>query len=299
MIRAGNQVRSDYRLGLLFITLSTLAWSTAGLFTRFIELDTATMLVWRGLFGGVGILAVAFFLQGRKLFRDLLHLGWAGWGFALISAGGMLCYINALRITTVAHVAIIYATAPFVAAALAWLVLKERPASSALKASLVSLAGIGIMVGLGVEGDLFGDLLAFGMTLSLAFMMVISRRFRSLPVVAASGLSSLISGLVAVPFAESLAVSSFELGQLALFGLVNSAVGLLFFTLGAKLLPAIETALIGALDAPLAPIWVWLVFAETLGQATLYGGAIVLVAVFAHLVVQNRKPGRRGETGAC
>lgn len=37
---------------------------------------------------------------------------------------------------------------------------------------------------------------------------------------------------------------------LALFGIVNFAVALPLYTLGARHLPAIETALIGALDAP-------------------------------------------------
>jgi len=42
-------------------------------------------------------------------------------------------------------------------------------------------------------------------------------------------------------------------------GITNSALLLL----GARYLPAIETALIPALDAPLAPLWVWLFFAES------------------------------------
>ena len=80
-----------------------------------------------------------------------------------------------------------------------------------------------------------------------------------------------------------MAVTGHELFLLALFGIVNSAVGLALFTLGAKMLPAIETALIGALDAPLAPLWVWLVFSETPSTSTMIGGAIIFIAVAAHL----------------
>jgi len=53
------------------------------------------------------------------------------------------------------------------------------------------------------------------------------------------------------------------------------------------MLPAIETALIGALDAPLAPVWVWLCFAETPSVETLIGGTIVFAAVIAHIAQQN------------
>lgn len=279
---------SQYRLGLVLVTASALAWSTAGLFTRLISLDLGTMLVWRGVFGALGLLVVAVALQGRSVFSDFRAMGRPGWIFALVSAFGMLCFIASLRMTTVAHVSIIYATVPFVAACLAWLVIGERPARSALVASLVSLLGVAIIVGFGSEGRLSGDLLAFGMTLSLAIMMVISRRYTEIPTLPAACISALLSSAAAIPFSDGLVVSGNDMGLLALFGLVNSAVGLALFTLGARLLPAIETALIGALDAPLAPIWVWVIFAETPGVETMTGGAIVFGAVLAHIVLHKR-----------
>lgn len=269
------------------VTASAVAWSTAGLFTRLITIDTWSMLVWRGFFGAVGVLAVIAVLQGKAGISDFKRLGWPGWAFAIISAIGMLCFIFSLRITTVAHVSIIYATVPLVAAGLAWAFMRERPTSSAIIASLLALIGVGVMVGFGVEGNLFGDLLAFGMTLVMAIMMVISRKYQNIPIMPAACLSAVLSGLAALPMSEGINVSGHELGMLALFGFVNSALGLSLFTLGARMLPAIETALIGALDAPLAPIWVFLVFAEIPSGATLLGGAIVFVAVGGHLVRMN------------
>ncbi len=118
------------------------------------------------------------------------------------------------------------------------------------------------MVGLSAEGNLGGDLLALCMTFCMAGMMVISRHYQGIAVMPAACLASLLSGLIALPFAQHLAASGTDLFYLALFGLVNSAIGTVLFALGARLLPAIETGLIGALDAPLAPIWVWLAFGE-------------------------------------
>lgn len=280
---------ADYRLGLVLVTASAVAWSTAGLFTRIIEVDIGTMLFWRGVFGALGILTIALALQGRAALGGFARMGVPGWVFAIISALGMLCFISSLRLTTVAHVSFIYATVPLVAAALAWLVMGERPGRSALIASSASLLGVAIIVGLGVEGDVFGDLLAFGMTLSLAIMMVISRKYRNIPTMPAACLSAILSALMALPFAGDIVVSLPDLGLLAAFGLVNSAIGLALFTLGARLLPAIETALIGAVETPLAPAWVWVFFAEVPSGATLIGGGIVLMAVLAHITYQNRR----------
>ncbi len=289
MIDATLNPQTNYRLGLVLVTASALAWSTAGLFTRIIALDVATMLVWRGMFGALGILAVAVAMQGRSAFSDFGRMGWPGWIFAIISAFGMLCFITSLRLTTVAHVSIIYATVPFVAAGLAWLFIRERPTKNAVIASLVSLAGVAFIVGFGAEGSLTGDILAFGMTFALAAMMVILRRYPDIPTMPAACISALLSAALAIPFSPGLAVSGTDLGLLALFGLVNSALGLALFTLGARLLPAIETALIGALDAPLAPIWVWLFFAEIPGAETMLGGAVVFAAVLTHILLQRRR----------
>lgn len=282
---------AGYRLGLVLVTASAVAWSTAGFFTRLIPLDSWTLLAWRGIFGALGIAIAVLAMERRQAWQSARAMGWPGWLFAIVSALGMVFFITSLRHTTVAHVAVIYATVPFVAAALAWLAMRERPAANAVIASLAALAGVAIMVGFDGEGGLSGDLLAFGMTLSMAVMMVIARRFRNIPVMPAACLSALLSGLVCWPFGQPLAVSGNELFLLSLFGLVNSAVGLALFTLGARHLPAIETALIGSLDAPLAPLWVWLAFGETPGRSTLAGGLIVFVAVAAHIVVEaHRRP---------
>lgn len=280
---------SDYRLGLIFVTASAIAWSTAGLFTRMVEVDTATMLAWRGLFGATGIALVVLALTGRGAWRRVARMGWPGWAFALVSALGMVLFVSALRTTTVAHVAVIYATAPFLAAGISWLALRERPTRSAVVASLAALVGVAVMVGLGVEGNLLGDLLALAMTFGMAVMMVIARRYPDIPTLPAAGLSALISGLACWPLGAPLAVGAGELGILALFGIVNSAAGLAFSTLGARLLPAIETALVGALDAPLAPLWVWLAVGETPGFGTLAGGAIVFAAVALHMASGLRR----------
>lgn len=289
MLLCIDQDMNEYRLGLIFVTASAVAWSTAGLFTRLVDLDAATMLVWRGLFGAAGIALVVLAINGRSSFAQLLRLGWPGWTFAMVSAAGMVMFIYALRNTTVVHAAVIYATAPLLAAGLSWLVLGERPSRAAIIASVVALAGVVIMVGLGPEGSLLGDLLALGMTLSVVAMMVIARKHPGIPAMPAAAMSSLISGIACWPIGMPLAVDPAEMAVLALFGLVNSAAGIALFTLGARLLPAIETALIGALDAPLAPLWVWLAFGETPSAQTMIGGALVFCAVAAHVVGELRR----------
>src|SRR6185503_20583228 len=103
--------------------------------------------------------------QERRRTRDAIYaVGWPGLAVALCSTAATILYLNAFRRTSVADVAMIFAAAPFVTAALGWLCLGITEAWTTLAASLVALIGIGIMVGGAVtEGHLLGDLLAFGM----------------------------------------------------------------------------------------------------------------------------------------
>lgn len=281
-----------YRLGLFLVTLSAVAWSTAGFFTRLIALDIWTLLLWRGIFGALGIFVFMSVYQGAGSRSAFGQMGLAGWLFALVGAVGMLCFIGSLKLTSVAHASVIYATAPLITAALAWAVMRERASRSAILASLVALVGVTVMVGLGQEGTLVGDLLALGMTVCMAIIMIISRRYQGIPMLAAACLSALLSVLVVLPFAQWALPGGTVLWQLAMFGLLNSAVGLALFAIGSKMLPTTETALIGALDAPLAPIWVMLAFGEIPSPATLVGGAIVFLAIFAHVFFASvRKTG--------
>lgn len=270
--------------GILLVTAAAVAWSTTGLFTRALDLDAATMLVWRGAFGALGLTLVIAGLQGRRGFAGFLRLGPAGWLYAVISGASMLCFIGSLRLTSVAHVAIIYAVVPFLAAGLGWLTLRERPTPLAIGASLAALAGAVVMVGLSPDGNPLGDLMALGMTFGMALTMIIARAHPGIPTLPAAALSALLSAMAALPFAAALAVTPGQALGLAAFGLVNSSAGLALFLLGSALIPPVKTALITALDAPLAPLWVWLIFAEAPSSVTLAGGAIVMAAVVVYIL---------------
>ena len=63
--------------------------------------------------------------RGEAGLADWKHLGWAGWSAATVSSAATICFIAAFRKTAVANEAIIYATAPFAAAAIAWVWMRE------------------------------------------------------------------------------------------------------------------------------------------------------------------------------
>ena len=281
---------SQRRLGLLLVLLSTLAWSTAGLFTRAAATDLTTIIFWRGTFGTLGMALVVLAFQGWAGFGAVRRLGKPGWAYVVISGVTLLAYLGSLHLTAIAHVAVIYATLPLITAGLAWLVLREPAPRSALIAATLAFAGAVVMVGLGTDGTALGDGLALAMTFGMAVLVILARRNPEIPALAAGMLATLLTVVAVLPLVGPSLPAPGTLLILAAFGLSNSLLGFTLFLLGSARIPPIETALIGALEAPIAPLWVWLMFSETPTQATLTGGMIVFTAVVWHILRSARRP---------
>lgn len=281
---------TDRRLGLAMVFTSTLAWSTAGLFIRAADTDLANILFWRGTFGVLGMATVLLIFQGRDGLASFTRLGRAGWAYVLVSVLTLPAYLASLYLTSIAHVAIIYATVPLMTAGLAWVVLREAAPRSAVIAALIALIGAVIMVGLSSDGTALGDALALAMTFGMGVLVVLARRNPEIPALAAGLVATLLTVLAVAPWVATSLPDGSTILILAVFGLSNSLLGFALFLIGSRRIPAIETALIGALEAPIAPVWVWLVFGETPAPATILGGAIVFAAVFWHILQSSRGP---------
>ena len=285
-----TETASQRRTGIALVIAAAVAWSTAPFFTRLLPFDSWTILFWRGLFGGGLIAAVLVLTQGRTGLRDLAMMGKSGWLVASLSTLGMVCFIPALQFTSVSNVAVIIATGPFVAAALAWIWLREAARWRTLLASLVALCGVAIIVSdAQASSDIFGIGLACLMTLAIAAMTVAVRRHKNTPMVAAAALSNVLGSLVSIPFAQSItAVTGADVFVLAMFGFFQVALGLTLFFLGSRLLPSGQASLIATLETPLMPFWVWLAFQEIPAPRALVGGALVIGAVMADVIGDAR-----------
>lgn len=275
--------------GILLITLSALAFSSVGFFTRLIHLDTWTMLFWRGLFAGLMILCVVAIKEKHNTRGAFRAIGRPGLLAAFCSTAATILYIHALRHTSVADAAVIFAAAPFVTAGLGWLWLGITEAWTILAASLAALMGIGLVVGGAVaEGHLTGDLLALGTTICMAVMMLIIRQRHETPMLPAACLSALLCPLLVWPFASPFEVTGREMVDLFLFGTIQFGLGLVCLTVGGQLVSATENALLNTLETPLAIAWVWICFGETPSVTSFVGGIIVMLAVSAHVWHDNR-----------
>ncbi|WJH40663.1 DMT family transporter [Aliirhizobium terrae] len=223
--------------GLLAVSVATILLSTAGLMTRLVAIDAPTLMLLRGAIGGVFLFGCMVAVSRRRAIGDLLSLGFSGLLICVTSAASAILFIASLYATSVAHVAIIFATCPFAAAGLAFLMLGERPTPSALLASAAALGGVVLMVGQGNDGTMFGDLLAFGMTVMVALWTVLVRRHPDKPALACTAVAAIMTALIAAPFASPLAASAFDFGVVLVFGVFGFSLGFVLLLIGSRLLP--------------------------------------------------------------
>ena len=283
-----NQGR--HRNGILLTALAPLAWSLSGLFTRAITTDLFSMLFWRGLFSGCAVLIAFIIIERGQIWRQLKKLRLPALGVAVFSSMSMITGIGSLRYSTVADTMVIYATVPFITAAIAYVVIGEKPSRSTLLAAAVAMLGVIITLGgQGLSGGAwFGKFLAVFMTLGMAGVSVLMRKYQNVPMLPAMGASAFFTSIFSFWFVQSLSVSTHDIVLIALFGIVQNAAGLVLYTLGSRRIPAAEATLIAALEVPFTPLWVWLVMSETPPFTTLVGGGVVLVALFGHIFGELR-----------
>jgi drug/metabolite transporter (DMT)-like permease len=260
------------------VALAAVAWSTAGILQRELSVDIGTQLAGRALFAVFGLLAYVGVAERGAVLQAFRAVGRAGIAVAALMAVSSGSFIVALNHSSVANVLFMQALAPILAAVLG-MVLGEAVPRRTWLAMCVALAGVGLMVGGPGRPGVAGVALSLLMTASFAATLVITRHRREVSMAPATCLSQVIVLVAAAPFARPAAVGSHDLGLLVALGIGQIGLGLVFLTIGGRLIPAAEVALITLLEVVLGPLWVWIFLSEQPSTATLAGGAIVLAAV--------------------
>ena len=272
--------RSARRRGALLVLAATVTWSLAGVFARLVShLDVWTVVGWRALLGAVSISVVGFIEWRRGQMDSPLGFGALSPIVALLAMIAISGYAASVMTTTVADVMVIYATLPFVAAGLGFLVNRERPSPRTLAASGLALMGIVIMVAANLgQGRLIGQALSAIMTLAFAGMIVLQRRRPRASMIVVNAVGALGSGLFGLMNSPHPPITPFDFAVLFGFGFTTIGLAFVLFMEGAKFIPSVEAGLISQLDVVLGPLWVFLAFGENPGLATVSGGALVLAA---------------------
>jgi drug/metabolite transporter (DMT)-like permease len=284
-----HATRTNLFLGILLVAGAALSWSTAGLFPRIVSTDVFTTLFWRSALGGASVLlAQALFIKRHDL-PSLWRLTWPELGMALASSGAMVCFIAAFFFTTVADVVFIYSAFPVLTLLLSALLLGTAIYRIDVLCTLTVVLGMGLIVwGQTSLHNLVGAGLSLLATLLFALITIGIKRYPQAEMVKVTYVGAFIAALAMAPFASFGNTSTHDLVWLWLYGLLNVAVGFGLYLLGVRRIKAVLASLVCMIEIPLAPLWVYALFGETVSQQSLLGGGVIVLAVLVNVVFHGR-----------
>lgn len=265
-------------------------WSLSGLFMRAIEADLMTILFLRGLVSGTTVFVFFLVVERGRSWSILKAMRWPTLLAAVFSAVSMMSGLGSLYYTSIADSMVIYATAPFITAFLAYFYIGEKPSRATIAASTIAFLGVLYMVTDSQgSGSMLGKGLAVVMAITVACLAVVMRKHREVSMLPAMAASAWLCSLSTAAFASPLSAGATDLGLIAAFGIVQNGIGLALYTFGAKRIPAVDASLLTALEVPFTPLWVWIFMNEVPSQATQIGGAVVLTALLGHIYAEVRR----------
>ena len=285
--------RRRVREGRLAILLAAVAWSTAGLGQRGLDATAVTQVAGRAFFAALALFALVLAMERRGTMRAFLGMGRSGLAMTVFLAISSGAFLLALNHTSVANVLFMQAAAPMMAALLGWALISEPVDGRTWAALLLAGAGVAVMAAGSLDAGIAAVGLPLLMTASFAVVIVIARHRRDVSMMPATCASQVLVVVVCAPFITLGSVTGDDWAILAALGVGQMGLGLAFLTIGARLIPPAQVALISLLEVVLGPLWVWLAYDERPSAATLAGGAIVVAAVVVQTV---GVPGSRAAT---
>ncbi|MEO6571493.1 MAG: DMT family transporter [Ilumatobacteraceae bacterium] len=279
---AGEQDLTE-RQGAALLAASGVVFSTTAIAYR--AVDTATDWQFLAFRGASTTLAMLALVWARRRGRPVNFRGttWRTVLAAFVLAITSMLYILALSRTSAATTLFMLASAPVFAAGFGWILMRERVQRTTMIAIGITLVGICVMVGSGLDaGSGLGVLFAALIPVTVGLYNVLTRADGGAdPVVPALLAGAFLAvGSAAFGLVDGGLSISLHDGVLACFtGGFALGVGLPLFNLGHKSVAAARVSLLLLTEVVLAPLWVWIWPGETPRVGTLIGGAIVLAAV--------------------
>lgn len=267
--------------GRRYVLAAAVLWSTSGVISKSLELDSLTIAFYRGLFAGLALLPL--------IPRRNWQFRWGLVPLGLIFGAMTGVYLGSVKLTTAANAIFLQYTSTFWTIPLSAWLLRERPDWRAVTGIALATAGIAAIVGYGYGSpdrprEWEGILLGLASGLGYAAVTVAMRGLRGLDPLWLSAAGNLAGactlgawivaarGEIVVPDAPHTAI-------LVAFGAVQMAIPYALFARGLREISAPEASLIALLEPVLNPIWVVLIIGEWPTRPTLVGGGFLLAGV--------------------
>nr|WP_163500309.1 DMT family transporter [Halomonas socia] len=284
---------SHRQQGLLLTAGGALIMAPDALLIKVANLPDAEILMWRGFLSALGFFLIALMRHGNGIWGVYRRCGWTGIAVALLFSLTTCGFVLGNQYTKAGNVLMILAGAPLIAAALSWVILKERLPRRTWIAIWLCLAGIA-MIALddAGAGSWVGNAFALMAATTLAINFTLCRTrpgidmspmlvFNGIIVGSVAGLFWLAGGEPSLPETNQLAV-------VVLLCLIIVPCGVTLLQRGPLYLPAAEVGLLLLLEVVVGTLLAWWIISEQPAPMALVGGALVLGTLTAKGLYERR-----------
>ncbi len=279
--------------GPFLVFLGACSLSFGGLIVKSFEgANLWQILFWRSLFFIIIVTIFLFITYKKNFFTSFKKAGIPGLIGGIVLSSGFCGYVFAMYNTTVANTNFIIQTQTIFLAIFGYFFLKEKISKVTLASIILAISGIILMVGNSLSpGQMTGNIAAFIMPISFAFLILIIRKYPQIdmvPIQLIAGILAMIIGyLMSVKI--QISINDIFLGFLA--GFFQLGFGFILITIGARTTPSAMVGIIMLTEAVFGPLWAWLFINENPPFIVLIGGSIVIFAVllqFLNLLYKDK-----------
>jgi DME family drug/metabolite transporter len=284
--RDKSEQRAPLHSPLLFVLAAAVLWSTGGLFIKWTSISGLELSFGRSLLAAI---TVAIFTrhEGFGLNRVTALA-------SLLYAALLLLFVLATKETTAANAIFLQYTAPVYLLILEPLFYKERFRTRDLITVALCILGMSLFfVGKLRPQDVTGNLLALASGFCFACYFLLLRHSKSRAVNRASSViyGNLLVVLIAAPVGLKVLprLSTHDALSVLYLGVIQIGLAYTLFTVAmARGVRSLDAGIIGYVEPVLNPIWVFLVLGERPSSWALVGGAVIVVAVVSHMLMEAK-----------
>lgn len=278
---------TNHLKGLLMTIFAVVILSPDSVLIRIVEdasseVDSWTVLFWRGLLYAAGVSLLVFIKYRTKTIAEFKNIGKGGLLIGFFSGISTGTFVFAIVYTSIANALVIISTGPIMIAIVAWFLLKEKSSLFTWTSMIIVFIGIYIVMSGSFGGDsLVGDFFALITAVMMGFTFTLTRKYKDVNMVPVNAIGGLIAALIAFLMANKITVPAEVVGYIIAMGAILS-ISFSLITIAPRYMPAAEVGMIMPLETVLGSLIAWYVINEVPSVNALVGGTIVIVTLFIH-----------------
>lgn len=283
--KLSNQQKGSFLafVGVMFITPDSL-------FIRLSNIDTWSLLFYRGAIPFVVVLIGLILFYRKNFFNALFKIGLAGIFYVISFSICNITFIISIQNTNVANTLIMVAMAPMLSAILAAIFLKEPTNKETWVAIFITFFSVTFIFYDSIQiGNIVGDLFGFVTALGLAINANLARFAKDRDLVPSAVIGKLVVAIFAFFFVENFDLVAADKIIVPLMCIMCVAIPFVLVTIAPRYISAPEVNLFFLLEVILGPIWVWLIIKEQPSVQTIIGGIVIIITIALHSFLALKK----------